>query len=129
MTTEATLECTCVGTCGGYFRFVGYRGEATEKLAYDAGESSMQARQRDAVVVLLLYLSPKTATVPGDVDQVIPVLQTFPTISQAHASAGVVWRLNMRKTGKGGRDESDAEKMPPCRLCGGERGLTITACA
>lgn len=45
MTTEVTLECTCVGVCGGYFRFVGYRGAATEKLPFDAGASAIQARR------------------------------------------------------------------------------------
>lgn len=44
MTTEATLACTCVGVCGGHFRFVGDRGEATEKLPFDAGEGMMQVR-------------------------------------------------------------------------------------
>ncbi|CAM9515245.1 unnamed protein product, partial [Hapterophycus canaliculatus] len=43
MTTEATLACTCVGVCAGYFRFVGDRGEATEKLPFNAGEGMMQA--------------------------------------------------------------------------------------
>ncbi|CAM9233744.1 unnamed protein product [Ectocarpus sp. 13 AM-2016] len=42
MTTEATLVCTCVGACGGHFRFVGDRGEATEKLPFSAGESMIQ---------------------------------------------------------------------------------------
>ncbi len=46
MTTEATLQCTCAGTCGGHFRFVGGggAGEATEKVPFDAGESAIQAR-------------------------------------------------------------------------------------
>ena len=45
MTTEATLECTCVGVCGGYFRLLGYRGAATERLPFDAGASTIQARR------------------------------------------------------------------------------------
>lgn len=56
MTTEATLECTCVGVCGGYFRFVGYRGAATEKLSFDAGASTIQARRE--MLPILAHLPP-----------------------------------------------------------------------
>lgn len=41
MTTEATLVCSCTGECGGYFRFVGEGGEATEKMPVSAGEGSI----------------------------------------------------------------------------------------
>lgn len=46
MTTMATLSCTCNGECGGHFRFIGNRDEATEKLPFNAGEELIQARKR-----------------------------------------------------------------------------------
>jgi len=60
MTTVTTLQCTCAGTCGGHFRFVGGGGvgEATDKVPFNAGESAIQARDvsRDRHVIILLSL-------------------------------------------------------------------------
>lgn len=69
MTTEATLQCTCAGTCGGHFRFVGGGGggEATDKLPFNAGESTIQARDEPRVTphVFLFRCLPSICTKGG----------------------------------------------------------------
>ena len=44
VTTSATITCTCYGECGGFFRFLGDGGEATEKIPFNAEEGLIQVR-------------------------------------------------------------------------------------
>lgn len=57
MTTKGTLVCACGGECGGYFRFVGDGGEATEKLSYSAGGVLIQvnlfAKEKNSMIKML----------------------------------------------------------------------------